>query len=838
MRSKEADARGIFALVLVSLVLAGVLSGGIGCTFVSAQTAVAPTLAWQQILPDESGVSANQIIQTSDGGYAVVGEGNYKNSSPGAFVKLDSSGEVQWSRNYGLVKLVTLVQTPDDGYTLIGYDFRGTSRSVLLKTDSGGNELWNQSYTELTVNSMLPAPDGGYIFAGSASATHGTELSDSDFALAKVDLAGLLEWNKTYGGAGDDNAVSVVQTSDDGYALAGTTKSFGPEGGSNMWLVKTNSEGNMQWDKAFGGLGDSAAYSVTQTCDDGYVLAGDTTAFGLGGYDAWLIKTDSAGNLLWTRTYGGTGELPDLYGDLPTNFVAGSNGNGEDHAYCVIQTSDGGLAFVGASSYTPPPNSATTLVWLAKTDSAGNPQWNQTFGTPFKTWAGNALIETSDGAFAIAGYTQEPGFPWIGNYYVVKTEPASPLPSLNSTPSASPSSPPALAFPSTTILADGNIDPSTAPIQRSGNFYTLTDDLNGQLVIKKDNIIFDGGGYTLQGNGTAGGLIIRKSQTGVDLTDQTNVTVANLQIYSYNYGTYLQNSTNITLSGNIITQNDKGIFEKNSSFVTIFKNNITANDYGVFITDQSFNNNLSNNHIESSMSFGVTLNQSVGNIIFGNNLTTSSVDFESGSNNLVAGNLFYSGYFGIYMNGETNSTVAANNFTACSFAIDSPGGAFGNLFYMNSFNNTHTNEFSGKEHSAWDNGTLGNYWSDYFTRYPNATEIGNSGIGDTPYAMVYGLTEEHPYDSNVPNPSDVDRYPLLAPVSIASATALAQDLVSAHSWSPAPTPTSPPSPTPSPSTSSSPDSSTSENLALLVALGIAVVIVVAAVAFKLKNKQS
>ncbi|XES78034.1 MAG: nitrous oxide reductase family maturation protein NosD [Candidatus Bathyarchaeia archaeon] len=830
-----AKGKKLSALLLVGLFFAaGAFSVIAGEGFVSAQPLVPPVLAWQQTLPEESGVSANQIIQTSDGGYAVVCEGNYKNFSPGALVKLDAAGQVQWSKTYGVVNLLTLMQTTDDGFALVGYEFRGTSRPVLLRTDSNGNELWNQSYTELTVNSMLPAPDGGFIFAGSASTTHDAALSDSDFALAKVTSSGTLQWNKTYGDAGDDYAVSVVQTLDGGYALAGTTTSFDPEGESNMWLVKTDSEGNMQWDKAFGGLGDSAAYSVIQTNDGGYVLAGDTNAFGLGRYDAWLIKTDTTGNLLWTQTYGGTGELPSI-GDLPTNFVAGSNGEAEDHAYCVIQTRDGGLAFVGASSYMPS-GSATTLVWLVKTDSAGNPQWNQTFGAPFKTWAGNALIETCNGAFAIAGFRQEPGFPWIGNGYVVETEPSSPLPSLTPTVSVSPSSPPpTLSFPSTIILADGNIDPSTSPIQRIGNLYTLTDNLNGELVLNKDNVILDGAGYMLQGNGTLGGLIIRKSQTGVNLTDQTNITVRNLQITGYNYGIYLQNSTNITLTENRISQNSNGIFEKNSTFTTISKSNLTQNDYGVFIT-QSFNNNLSRNNIDDSLSFGITLNQSVGNVLFGNNLTTSSVDFESGSNNLVAGNLFYSSYFGIYLNGETNSTVVANNFTACSFAIDSPSGAFGNLFYLNSFNNTHINEFSGKEHNFWDNGTVGNFWSDYFTRYPNATEADNSGVGDIPYAMVYGLTDEYPYDGDVPNPNNVDRYPLLTPVSSTTAMTLAEELVLAHTWSS--TPTLPPYATPSPSTSPQPDSVSADLWLVLAFLGLIGVVAVAALAFKLRKKHT
>jgi predicted secreted protein len=134
-----------------------------------------------------------------------------------------------------------------------------------------------------------------------------------------------IEWNQTYGGAGDDRAYSVINTTDGGYALAGYTNSFGA-GGYDFWLVKTDSAGNMQWNQTYGGAGDDCARSIVQTSDGGYALAGYTYSFGAGGYDFWLVKTDSAGNMQWNQTYGGTGD---------------------DYAYSVVQTSDGGYALAG-----------------------------------------------------------------------------------------------------------------------------------------------------------------------------------------------------------------------------------------------------------------------------------------------------------------------------------------------------------------------------------------------------------------------------------------------------------------------------------------------------------
>jgi predicted secreted protein len=127
-------------------------------------------------------------------------------------------------------------------------------------------------------------------------------------------------WSKTYGGTNANVAYALVQTSDGGYALAGYTNSFGA-GGYDFWLVKTDSNGNMQWNKTYGGTGDDEAAALVQTTDGGYALAGYTNSFGAGGYDFWLVKTDSNGNMQWNKTYGGSGN---------------------DYASDLVRTSDGG----------------------------------------------------------------------------------------------------------------------------------------------------------------------------------------------------------------------------------------------------------------------------------------------------------------------------------------------------------------------------------------------------------------------------------------------------------------------------------------------------------------
>ena len=125
------------------------------------------------------------------------------------------------------------------------------------------------------------------------------------FPHAKVSGTSVTEWSKTYGGTSSDQILSVVQTSDGGYALAGITDSFGA-GNFDFWLVKTDSAGNQQWNKTYGGTNDDDALSIAQTSDGGYALAGYTNSSGAGGDDCWLVKTDYAGNQQWSKTYGGT----------------------------------------------------------------------------------------------------------------------------------------------------------------------------------------------------------------------------------------------------------------------------------------------------------------------------------------------------------------------------------------------------------------------------------------------------------------------------------------------------------------------------------------------------
>ena len=344
------------------------------------------------------------VIQTIDGGYIAAGqtrpysdEDLYPIFEDIWLVKTDSSGHHEWNTTYGDESpeiATSLLQTSDGGFTIGGSCFHGL---LLVKTDSNGQQEWNQTFIDpkwdqrVVGYSMIPTQDGGYAIVGEIP----TSEEGIDIWLIKTDTTGQQEWNKTFGGKSrvtlapditiespnDDYAYSLIQTADNGYALAGRIMygGIGEFGESDILFLKLNSTGQQEWNITLGGHNSDVCYSVIQTEDNGYVLAGSTDSYGAGSSDMWLVKIDENGDPKWNTTFGGTDS---------------------EWCYSLVQTADKGFALAGSTASFADDWSD---FWLVKTDYNGQSQWNFTIDIRDSEDC-FSVIQTTDGGFALIGY--------------------------------------------------------------------------------------------------------------------------------------------------------------------------------------------------------------------------------------------------------------------------------------------------------------------------------------------------------------------------------------------------------------------------------------------------
>jgi hypothetical protein len=368
---------------------------------------------WERYYGGDTDDWGHSACQTTDGGYIITGVYDldyYFDNGRAYLIKTDSSGDTLWTRTYGGSYWACgydVQQTTDGGYIIAGaIDLIGSSPYglfdiYLVKTDALGDTLWTRTYggsSSDTPKSVLQTPDGGYIITGS---THSFGEGGADVYLIKTDAHGDLLWTRTYGGSFNDNGLSVIQTIDGGYMVAGIIQTLG---GSNRdaYLIKTDADGDSLWTRTYGGDFEDRAYSVRQTTDGGYIVCGWTKLFDLTAFDIWLIKTDFLGDTIWTRTYGG---------------------DEEDLGYSVLQTPDDGFIIAGSSEsfvesaceiYTSPD------VYLIKTNAHGDTLWTRTHGGSSVEQA-HSIAPTSDGGFIVCGYSNPYDY-HNHEVYLIKTD--------------------------------------------------------------------------------------------------------------------------------------------------------------------------------------------------------------------------------------------------------------------------------------------------------------------------------------------------------------------------------------------------------------------------------
>jgi len=388
-----------------------------------------PSIQWQHSYGGTISDECQSIQQTNDGGYIIAGmaesnDGDVTfNQGDDDFwiVKIDTLGNIQWQKSFGGTGydfLNEIQQTKEGGYIVVGSSgsndgditgHQGGWDYWVVKLDTSGNMQWQKSlggnHNDYG-NSIKQTKDGGYIVAGSSESNNGdiTGNHDSlgyffDYWIVKLDSSGNIQWQKSLGGNGHDEANSIQLTIDGGYIVVGTSESIdgdvtGNHGNFDYWVVKLDSLGNIQWQKSLGGTSYETAFSVQQTIDGGYIVAGfsysndgdvsgnhDTTC---NSSDYWVVKLDSTGNLQWQNCFGGSLD---------------------EEAYSVRQTLDGGYIVAGRAESGEGDiigHLGNTDYWLVKLDSAGNLQWQKSLGGSLDDDA-QSIIQTTSGDYLVAG---------------------------------------------------------------------------------------------------------------------------------------------------------------------------------------------------------------------------------------------------------------------------------------------------------------------------------------------------------------------------------------------------------------------------------------------------
>lgn len=363
--------------------------------------AQAPDTLWTKTYGGGTHDWAYCVQQTIDNGYVIVGQTWYHAQGYGQddvyILKTDSLGDSLWTRIYGTSSYEMgqhIEQTLDGGYIIAGSRKYGNDMAFwLIKTDVLGDSQWTKTFADIYdayCYCVQQTSDGGYVLVGEAP----NQTIIKDVRLIKTDSLGDVQWDKKFGCVIDDCGYFVRQTFDKGYIITGITDSGGP---CNALLLKTDSLGNELWFRYFGeSLYIDVGTCVRQTADSGYIITGYTESYGnIGYFDVWLIKTDSNGYEQWMRTY-----------ESVFNYVS--------MGQAVQLTSDNGYVVTGRTHYMGPD------IMILKTTETGDCQWTKIIGRD-RSDSGWSIQQTNDGGYIIVGRVGTSGSG--SDVWLIKTEP-------------------------------------------------------------------------------------------------------------------------------------------------------------------------------------------------------------------------------------------------------------------------------------------------------------------------------------------------------------------------------------------------------------------------------
>ena len=372
----------------------------------SIAAAQPPNALWSRVL--SGGREARCVQQTSDGGFIIAGEVRVSHYDYDFhLIKTDNDGDIIWERNYGGEEsehCYSVHQTSDRGYIMAGYRYyssTGMQRVLVIRTNAFGDTLWTRTFgrdEENIAKAVRQTSDGGFIIVGST--VDPRVYSDAVF-LIKTDAQGNTLWTRAHSAHLNLSGESVEQTDDGGFIIGGWSWGH-PVQQEDAFLLKTDANGDIVWISFFHNGGVDRGYCAIQTSDGGYALCGETFDYSTGSTGPYLIKTDTNGASIWVRVLGG---------------------DNADKAFSLVESIDGGIIFAGeTSSY----GSRGVNAYVEKVDSAGNYLWHTAFGWNGQDQA-NSVSKVRDGGFILAGKTDVQG---SYSMYIIRLEGSIPVPQL------------------------------------------------------------------------------------------------------------------------------------------------------------------------------------------------------------------------------------------------------------------------------------------------------------------------------------------------------------------------------------------------------------------------